>query len=255
MLAPLRCSCVPECAGWIRGVNVSVQWKIIGQSIHPAQIVQPSAGTATCNAVCMALSAERRKCHLHRQCNPAGRVHPVATVHKALQAVYSIQSIHTSSLHTTDTLHGQRAEFAPEVRQRFINFCLQQLIYDSIAIWCEVQAVIQAFPPVLAPLDVCPQVQHRNAHVCSQLPDCSSVSPCRGIGPLREVCGLRNPLLLHHYARVFRPHQPSLTGILLLIHYRCMGCALLDDAVDSITCKIEPEKGAMVRPASQQDGP
>ena len=197
VLAPLRCSCVPECAGWIRGINVSMQWEIIGQSVHPAQIVQPSAGTATsCDAVCMALTAERRKCHLHRQCNPAGRGYPVTTVHKSLQAVCSIQSVHISSLHTTDTLHGHWTEFAPEVRQRFIYCCLQQLIYDSIAIWCEVQAVIQAFPPVVAPLDVCPQVQHRNAHFCSQLPNCSSVSPCRGIGPLGEVCGLRIPLLL-----------------------------------------------------------
>lgn len=90
MLTPLRCSCVPECAGWIRGVNVSVQWKVKGQSIHPAQTGQPSAETAmSCDAACMALSAEMGKCHLHKHCNPAGREHPVATVHKALHTKYS----------------------------------------------------------------------------------------------------------------------------------------------------------------------
>ena len=210
MLTPLRCSCVPECAGWIRGVNVSVQWKIIGQSIHPAQTVQPSAGTAmSCDVACMALSAEMGNVICASTATLLGE-----NILSQLSTRRYIQRFHISSLRTTE--HPAWTKFAPEVRQRFINCCLQQLIYDSIAIWCEVQAVIQAFPPVLAPLDVCPQVQHRNAHFCSQLPDCSSILPCRGIGPLGEVCGLRVLLLLHHNARVFKPQRPSLTGILLL---------------------------------------
>ena len=100
MLTPLRCSCVPECAGWIRGVNVSVQWKIIGQSIHPAQTVQPSAGTAmSCDAACMALSAERGKFICTGTANlldcPQGATYKVFTYHPCAQQ----NTLHGQNLH------------------------------------------------------------------------------------------------------------------------------------------------------------